>query len=103
MNNVVKSASRAISRLDAHASAGPGDLVSIDGTNWTGEDLRISVSDMLGEVIRHTVTMRKVTRRDVALMMAAHGASMFTLERHARAIAAMIRADIARHTWSGGF
>lgn len=100
VDNIVKDASRTIARLDEFAAAQPGDVLTIDGTNWTGEDLRISVAEQLAEVIRHTVRIHKVTRRDAALMMAAHGASQFTIEQHARAIAAKIRSDSARHSWS---
>jgi hypothetical protein len=38
---------------------------------------------------------KNVTTRDVRAALIAHGASTFTVEQHARAIAAMIRADFS--------
>lgn len=102
VDNTTKDTSRNIARLDAHAATDAGDVVDIDGQNWTGEDLRASVAGSLSFTTRHTVMLRKVTKRDVALMLAAHGASQFTVEQHARAIAKLLREDTARHTWGAG-
>lgn len=100
VDNVVKDLSRSIERLDVHASADPGDIIDVGGVNWTGEDLRASVANSLAFITRRTVRLGKVTKRDVSLMMSAHGASTFTVEQHARAIAVMVRADVARHSLS---
>ena len=96
-----KDVSRSIARLDENASAVEGDIVTIDGENWTGLDLRMSVANCLGFTIRHTVIQSRLTKRDVSLMLAAHGASSFTIDKHARAIASLMRSDLGMHSWSG--
>jgi hypothetical protein len=96
----VKDLARAVQRLDEHASTGDG-MAKIDGLHWTLADLRGSVAVNIGYVTRNAVRLSKVTKRDVALMLAAHGASPFTIEQHARAIAAEVRADLGMHSWSG--
>jgi hypothetical protein len=100
ISNEVKDLARAVRRLDEHASTAEGMAV-IDGQNWTLADLRISVAWSIGYVTAKAVRLSKVTKRDVSLMLAAHGASPFTIEQHARAIAAEVRADLGMHSWSG--
>jgi hypothetical protein len=86
--------SRAVVRLDEHASTPAEGMAVIGRENWTREDLRISVAENLAFVIGSSVRMGRLTKRDVGLMLAAHGASPFTIEQHALAIAAMLRADL---------
>jgi hypothetical protein len=90
---------QAVHRLDLHADIDEGDVVTIDGTNWTGLDLQISVVENLTRITGRQVMLHKVTKRDVSLMLAAYGASAFMIQQHARSIASMVRSDIARHTW----
>ena len=92
--SVIKDITRAVIRLDENASCGESDIVRIDGENWTGLDLRISVAENLAFTIGRTVRLGRLTKRDVGLMLASHGATPFTIEQHARAIAAMLRADM---------
>ena len=92
---------RSILRLDENASIGASDTVVIHGSPWTRLELRASVADCLGYTAGKTVNLFKVTKRDVSLMLAAHGASTFTIEQHAAGIARIMRADFKNHTWSG--
>jgi hypothetical protein len=95
--------SRAVARLDANASMGKNDTIhQIDGTwGWTLFDIQRSVASGLafqwsrhayGDSIR---SRARVTRHDVAVAMASHGATSFTIDLHARAIASLIRGDFS--------
>lgn len=101
ISNEVKDLARAVKRLDEHASTPAEGMAVVDGQNWTLADLRISVVHNIGYVTAKAVRLSKVTKRDVSLMLAAHGASPFTIERHALAIAREVRADLGLHSWSG--
>jgi hypothetical protein len=89
--------SRAVARLDANASMGKAHSVD----NWTLFDMQRSVASGLAfQWSRHaygdTIRSRaRVTRHDVAVAMASHGATPFTIGLHARAIASLIRGDFS--------
>jgi hypothetical protein len=87
---------RSIIRLCENADMPAKGYKTIGGTTWTRDELRLAVALNLGLKIQNTVVrVRTVSRRDVALMMAAHGADPFAIEQHALAIAAIIRADFS--------
>jgi hypothetical protein len=89
--------SRAVARLNANASMGKDDKRQ----DWTLFDMQRSVASGLafqwamhayGDSIR---SRAYVTRHDVAVAMASHGATPFTIGLHARAIAWLIRGDFS--------
>lgn len=89
---------RAVVRLDEHADVPAKGCVHFDGMAWTRDDLRRRVAKQISyHLTRHyggfIPSRRKVTTRDVSAAMAVSGASPFTVDQHARAIAAMVRAD----------
>lgn len=97
--NEIKDFTKAAHRLDRHADIDEGDVVTIDGTNWTGLDLRISVADHIAR--RYSAAtgfgaLRKITTGEVRAMLAAHGMSPFGIRQHARALATLARNDFAR-------
>jgi hypothetical protein len=84
----VKDVSRAIADLEDNGIAGTADRVA-------------RVASNLAYTTGPTVNIFKVSKRDVSLMLASHGASSITIERYARTIASAMRADFANHSWSG--
>jgi len=64
---------------------------TIDRT-WDNED-RQHMADNIAFVIGRTVKLHRVTRRDVAVILAAAGASDKVIELHARDIASRIRSN----------
>jgi hypothetical protein len=82
---------RAVATLDEHAS--------LVGAHSLGNDALARVASNLAyQFARHNGLLgsnTRVTTRDVRAALIAHGASTFTVEQHARAIAAMIRADFS--------
>lgn len=93
---------RSIMRLDSVSDVGPGDTAVIDRQEWTYRQLIDSIGDQLAFVLnRHGVSTRKFSLRDARVLMAASGASAFTIDRHARAVAASARAHTdKRGRWS---
>ena len=89
----VKDVARAVTRLDEHADTPERGSVNIGGNDWTREELRQSVADNISFVIGGTVRLGNITKRDAAIILASAGASPFTIEQHARAIAAMLRTN----------
>jgi hypothetical protein len=86
--NTVKDLSRAVAALDEHAlSLDPGDMRRQVAANLAWQFGR--------KLYRSGIvkSRRDVVKRDVAVALAAHGASCLTIETHARVIAAIIRAD----------
>lgn len=93
---------RSVARLSTYAYADrPGQLVKVDGQEWTVDGMRRSVANCLAFTVAPAVRLSRVTRRDVGLMLAASGADPMTIHLHSRAIAAMLRADIASHRIGG--
>jgi len=80
-----------VARLDEHADTPDKGAVNIDGQDWTLYELRETVARNIAYEIRETVRLGNITKRDAAILLACHGASPFTIERHSRAIAAMLR------------
>lgn len=93
---------RSVARLDENADFPERGSKMIDGVLWESRDqLRRSVADNISFVIGATVRLRKITRRDTAIMLASAGASPFTIEQHARAIAGYLRENADRDgRWS---
>lgn len=89
----VKDVARAVARLDEHADTPEQGAVKIDGIDWTREELRRSVADSMSFMIGQYVRLGQVSKRDAAILLAANGANPFTIEQHARAIAAMLRGN----------
>jgi hypothetical protein len=84
----VKDVSRAIAVLE-----------DCDCANPAGHLPRVASN--LAYVAGPTVNIFKVSKRDVSLMLASHGASAMTIERYAGKIARTMRSDFANHSWSG--
>jgi hypothetical protein len=80
----VKDVSRAVAALNEFQEGSQPDAGSI-----------LRVAENLAFVIGRSVKIHKVTRRDVQLMLAAHGASDYVIQRHANGIAANIRSNYA--------
>lgn len=92
---------RSVARLDMHADIGLADTVAIDGLMYTGADLRRHVAqDIAHRIELHngvgswtaTRALKNTGVGDVRVILMAWGASHFTIEQHARAIAAAVRA-----------
>jgi hypothetical protein len=75
--------SRAVTKLNERMDANTENII----------DALARVSDNLAFTLEATVNLRKVTRRDVAIAMAAHGASAEVITRYAGMLAKSIRAD----------
>jgi hypothetical protein len=74
--------SRAIADLDEHATGHPEKSIS---------DMRLRVAGNIGSQYGFAgLPTHNVQRRDVMAIMASHGASAFTIEQHALAIADLI-------------
>jgi len=89
--------SRSVMRLHENAEiAAPTAAFKINGEHWTVYELRHSVARNIAFSLRNWpgYARSRVTTRDVACVMATHGASAATIDHHARAIAHMIKADL---------
>lgn len=93
--------SRAIARLNANNNVGQRGQDAITNDSFTRFDMQRSVASTIafqwsrhayGDSIR---SRARVTRHDVAVAMASHGATAMTIHLHARAIASLIRSDAA--------
>lgn len=92
--------SRSIARLDEHASIGKNDTIKIDGIDWTRKELIENVSGNIAfTTSRGGVNTLKITRGEVKVILASHGASQFTIHQFANDIARAMRADFANHSW----
>lgn len=93
---------RDIKRLDSVAVVGRGDIAMIGYQKWTYRELIDYIGDTVAFVLGlHGVSTRTFSTRDARVLMAASGASTFTIERHGRAIAASVRTHAFKHTsWS---
>jgi hypothetical protein len=81
--------SQAIINLDANAA------------NYHGTAFAEHVADLLSEQICRQVNVRKVTVRDVAVILASHGATWLTLDQWSRMIAARVKNDLTRERMGG--
>jgi hypothetical protein len=89
MTNVRATLTIAVDKLDRHADQ--GELLAV-------RDLRLRVARPLArQFAQHNGWggFTKVTTKEVRAVLIAYGASTFTIKQHARAIAAMIRADFS--------
>ena len=84
---------RAVARLDEHADCPETGSVVIDCNAWNRYQLQSAVADSISFTIGGNVRLGKITKRDAAIMLALAGASPFTIEQHARTIAAMLRTN----------
>lgn len=93
---------RSIMRLDSVSDVGPGDVAVIDRQDWTYRQLVDSIGDQIAFVLNlKGVSTRTFSTRDARVLMAASGASTFTIDRHARAVAASAREHTTKHgRWS---
>lgn len=90
----VADVSRAVRVLDDNADFPECGEKRIGEYVETLHSLRSRVArELAWQFDRHpgTTTPRYITKNDVAVALIAHGATPFTVERHARAIAAIIR------------
>lgn len=64
--------------------------------------LMFIVADAVAEALRMTFDLSKISKRDAALILTAYGARPITVERHAKAVAGLIRVGALRHRTLGG-
>ena len=89
--NTIKDISRKIAMLDAEALAVElGGAANCAG-HQTPEEIAYAVARLLAEQLRRTHRLGKITKRDAGAILASHGASELTIERHAYRIARRIR------------
>lgn len=81
--------SRAVAELDEYSGHDKTSLTVLRRRVANGLAWNWDRHDYMGRGYNRT----KVTKRDVAAAMSAHGATVFTLNIHAGIIAGMIRAD----------
>ena len=98
--NTIKDISRKIAMLDTNA-AGVDPTGDAAGAGYqTPEEIAHAVARLLAEQLRHTHRLGKITKRDAGAILASHGASVLTIERHAHRIARRIRSyRIELGTW----
>jgi len=72
-----------------------------NSVNEFGPAFAERVADLLAEQVGRQVNVNKMTVRDVAVILASHGATWLTLDRWSRLIALRIKNDLARHRLGG--